>query len=493
MFRVELIGISKSFGGISALEKVTLKVKPGEIHALVGENGAGKSTLMKILSGAYQKDEGKILIDRHEVHIRNTYDSKTLGIGIIYQELSLVPDLSVAENIFLSHLGAGGSWMKWATLKRMAQELINNLGFSIDPLTKVRNLSIAHQQIVEIAKALSEEVKILILDEPSAVLGPHDIQKLFETLKRLRDQGVSIIYISHRLEEIFRIADRISVLKDGVSGEGLEIRNTNQDEIIKQMLGRSLDTLFPERKPSEGKEILKVEGIRSKKMVKEVTLTVRTGEILGIAGLVGSGRTEIARAIFGADRKVNGIVFIDGKVSNIRSPAEAVNAGVGMVPEDRKQQGVILSCTIKENISLTNLDKVTFRTGFFKREKENRITEDLIRKLLIKTKDKNLEAGTLSGGNQQKIALAKWINRECRILIIDEPTRGVDIGAKVEIYKLIDELSKQGVAILVISSETMELIGICDRILVIRNGEIRGELEKKDFSDERILRLAIGV
>ena len=490
--RVELRNISKSFGGIVALKNVTFKVKPGEIHALVGENGAGKSTLMKILSGAYTKDTGQIFIDGKEVRIKNTQDSKKLGIGIIYQEFSLVPELSVAENVFLNKLDITGFWMKWGKMNKKAEEIINSIGFSINPSVKTGSLSIAQQQIVEIVKALSEQVRVLILDEPSAVLGPQEIQKLFDTLKRLKKEGVAIIYISHHLSEIFQIADRITVLKDGTSSKSLPAPETNRDSIIKLMLGRPLDTMYPLRDSIIGEEVLKVVNIHLAEKVKGVSLVLKEGEIVGIAGLVGSGRSETVRAIFAADKRKKGNIFLFGKELPLRSPREAVRKGIGMVPEDRKQHGVILSLSVKENISLTNLKGITNRFGFIKPKKEINNTIDLIRKLTIKTENENQEVARLSGGNQQKVALAKWLNQNCRVMIIDEPTRGVDVGAKVEIYNLINDLSHKGVAIIVISSETSELMGICDRILVMRKGQIQGELAKKEYSEEAILRLSIG-
>lgn len=491
MYRVELINISKSFGGIAALKDVTLKVYPGEIHALAGENGAGKSTLMKILSGAHLKDSGKILIDGKEVHIRNTHDSKKLGIGIIYQEFSLVPDLSVAENIFLGQLGAEGSWMKWGSMKRQGRSLIKSIGFDIDPSINVGKLSIAYQQIIEITKALSEKVKILILDEPSAVLGPNEIYKLFEILIQLKKDGVSIIYITHHLSEIFRIADRVSVLKDGISSDSLKVSETNKDRLIQSMLGRSLDTMFPLRESYIGDEILKAESIFLEGKLKNVSLSVRSGEVLGIAGLVGSGRTETVRALFGAD-KVTGNIYLRGKKIRVHSPHKAVKIGIGMVPEDRKRQGVVLPLSIRENISLANFNKVTDKLAFVSARKEQNNTSGLIKKLAIKAGGENMAVGALSGGNQQKVSLAKWINRDCNVMIIDEPTRGIDVGAKVEIYHLINEIAYRGVAVIVVSSETAELIGICDRILVLRKGEIQGELKREEFSEEAILRLSLG-
>jgi ribose transport system ATP-binding protein len=490
--RVELINISKSFGGIAALKSVTLKVRPGEIHALIGENGAGKSTLVKILSGACSKDAGQIFIDGTEVHIRNTHDSKKLGIGIIYQEFSLVPELSVAENVFLNQLSTKGSWIKWHKMYKRADEIISGIGFSINTSLRAGELSIAQQQIVEIAKALSENVKILILDEPSAVLGPQEIQKLFVTLDKLKKEGVAVIYISHHLNEIFQIADRVTVIKDGISSESLAVDETDRDSIIRLMLGRSLDAMYPSREAVIGEEVFRAVDLHCRNKVIGVSVALKSGEIVGIAGLIGSGRTETVRAIFAADKRTKGIIFLSGKELQLWSPKSSVRNGIAMVPEDRKQQGVILTRSVKQNISLTNYKGITNRLGFIKAEKERNNVLDLIRKLSIKTENENQQVSELSGGNQQKVALAKWLNLDCKLLIIDEPTRGIDVGAKVEIYNLLNELSLKGVAILVVSSESAELMGICDRILVMRKGHVQGELEKKNFSEEDILRLSIG-
>lgn len=492
MNRVELRNISKSFGGIKALKDVTLQALPGEIHALMGENGAGKSTLMKILSGAHEKDGGRIFIDGEEAYIKNTHDSKNLGIGIIYQEFSLVPELSVAENVFLSRMSGNGAWVKWGKLKEEAATLIKEVGFDIDPSVKVGTLSIAQQQIVEIAKALSEKVKVLILDEPSTVLGPNEVKKLFQILLKLKKDGVTIIYISHHLSEIFQIADRVTILKDGTASESLLISQTDKQTIINMMLGRSFEAMFPERKVVIGNEILRVENIRLDDKVKGVSFTIKEGEVLGIAGLVGSGRTETMRTLFAADKKSAGVVFLDGKKTKFRSPRDAVKKGIGMVPEDRKHQGVILSMPVKHNISLADLSRISGNFGFIREKAEKEMTRQLIKKLAIKTPSGEISAGKLSGGNQQKVVLAKWFNRDCKVVIIDEPTRGVDIGAKTEIYSLINELAAKGTAIIVVSSETAELMGICDRILVMREGKIAGELKKEEFTEEHILRYAIG-
>jgi ribose transport system ATP-binding protein len=489
--RVELLNITKSFGGVRALKNVCLQVLPGEVHALLGENGAGKSTLMKVLSGAHQMDSGKIIIDGQEVHIRNTADSKKLGIGIIYQEFSLVPDLSVAENIFLNQLNKHFR-VHWKQISKDASGLIQRMGFTIDPLRKVNSLTVAEQQIVEIAKALSEKVKVLILDEPSAVLGTREIERLFAIIKGLKEQNVSVIYISHHLSEIFSIADRVTVLKDGVTAGSCKINETDNDSLITLMLGRSLGTMFVERTVKPGEEIISARNITYKDRVKDVSFSVRSGEVLGLAGLVGSGRTETAEAVFAAVKKDKGTIEFNHKVFKAASPRGSVKLGIGMVNEDRKQKGILLSLPVSQNITLTGLSSVSNSFGFIKRNKEKKISDDLIERLRIKVTGGDMIAGNLSGGNQQKVAIAKWVNRGCRFLIVDEPTRGVDVGARVEIYSLINELAENGVAILVISSETNELMGLCDRIMVMKDGAVQGTLSKNEFSEEQILRLAIG-
>jgi ribose transport system ATP-binding protein len=490
--RVELINISKAFGGIKALKDVSLQVLPGEVHALLGENGAGKSTLMKVLSGAHQKDSGKIFIDGQEVHIKSTADSKRLGIGIIYQEFSLVPNLSVSENIFLNRFNQD-FWVHWKEMAQKSSKLIQRLGFNINPLEKVSSLSIAEQQIVEIAKALSEEVKVLILDEPSAVLGSKDIEKLFDIIRGLKEQGVSIIYISHHLSEIFTIADRVTVIKDGSTVESHYIHETNKDSLIALMLGRPFGNMFEERNVKLGNEVFSAQNIHYKNRVKDVSFSIRSGEVLGMAGLVGSGRTETAEAIFAAIKKDQGILKLNGDVVKSNSPSNSIDLGIGMVNEDRKQKGVLLSLPVSQNITLTNLRSISNTFGFISKKRENKIADDLIAKLQIKVSNRKMYVGNLSGGNQQKVAIAKWINRGSRFLIVDEPTRGVDVGAKVEIYRLINELAERGIAILVISSETAELMGLCDRIMVLKDGSVQGTLLKNEFSEEQILRLAIGV
>ena len=493
-YRVEMTGISKSFGVVSVLKNVNLKVKHGEIHALLGENGAGKSTLIKILSGVHQKDSGSMLLNGKEITPKNTHDGQVLGISVVYQELSLVNDLSVAENIYLHKLGASKFWMNWKKITKDAQELINSLGFEIDANDKVRDLSIVQKQVVEIAKALAEDTKVLILDEPTTVFDPTDIKKLFDNLLRLKNEGISIIYISHHLEEIFEIADSITVLRDGVDTGTMPVSQIDVDGVIKLMIGRELKDLYPERNITIGsKPVFEVINLSAKNnLVHDVSFSVMPGEILGIAGLGGSGRTETAKLIFGADKKKSGILKLNGVEIKTNSPADAVSFNIGFVSEDRKEEGVFLPLSIRKNISITSFNSISNKFGFIQEDKEFNKVNNLIKKLNIKTPSTEIDVKHLSGGNQQKVALAKWLSIDSEVIIIDEPTRGVDVGAKIEIYNLINEVAKKGVGIVVISSDMPEIMGIADRILVMHNGTIYGELPKVKFSEENILRYSIG-
>lgn len=489
-----MTGISKSFGVVSVLKDVNLKVKPGEIHALLGENGAGKSTLIKILSGVHSKDSGKVKLDGQEINPKNTHDGQILGISVVYQELSLVNDLSVAENIYLHKLGANKFWMNWKELTQEAQKLIDSLGFDVDASATVRDLSIVQKQVVEIAKALSEDTKVLVLDEPTTVFDPTDIQKLFKNLYRLRDEGLSIIYISHHLDEIFEIGDTITVLRDGIDTGTVPVAETNVDDVIRMMIGRDLNDLYPIRNVEVGKEpILEVKDLTARDtLVHNVSFSVKPGEVLGVAGLGGSGRTEMAKLIFGADKKKSGSIVLDGKEINTKTPVDAVGFQIGFVSEDRKEEGVFLPLSIRRNISVTNFDSIASKLGFLNIKNEYENVLGLIDKLNIKTHSSEVDVKNLSGGNQQKVALAKWLSIDSKVIIIDEPTRGVDIGAKVEIYNLINEVAAKGVGIVVISSDMPEIMGIADRILVMHEGTFFGELPKEEFSEENILRYAIG-
>ncbi|MEJ1223910.1 sugar ABC transporter ATP-binding protein [Sediminicola sp. 1XM1-17] len=493
-YRLEMTGISKSFGVVSVLDNVNLKVKPGEIHALLGENGAGKSTLIKILSGVHQKDGGKITLDGVEIDPKNTHEGQELGINVVYQELSLVKDLSVAENIYLHKLGANKFWMNWKKLTEDAQELIDSLGFKIDASAKVRSLSIVQKQVVEIAKAISEDTKVLVLDEPTTVFDPTDTQKLFDNLFRLKEQGISIIYISHHLDEIFKIADSVTVLRDGVDTGSMSIEETDADGVIRLMIGRELKDLYPARSNKIGEApIFEVKDLSARDaLVNNVSFAVRPGEVLGIAGLGGSGRTEMAKLIFGADKKKSGTLFINGKEIKTNTPVCAVAHQIGFVSEDRKEEGVFLPLSIRRNISVTNFNSISSKLGFIKIDSEYKNVLDLIDKLNIKTPSSEIVVNNLSGGNQQKVALAKWLSIDSKVIFIDEPTRGVDVGAKIEIYNLINAVAQKGVGVVVISSDMPEIMGISDRILVMHKGTFYGELSKDKFSEENILRYSIG-
>jgi ribose transport system ATP-binding protein len=489
--RIEMINISKSFGGVIALEDVTFQVFPGEIHALVGENGAGKSTLVKILSGAIQKDEGHIKIDGESVPVKSPHAARKLGIGIIYQEFTLAPEMTVAENVYLHHLSNRRGFMNWPVLFEQADQLIKSIGFTINPRHKIKDLSIANQQVVEITKALSEDVKILILDEPTAVLSPNETERLFEVLRQLKSQNVSIVYISHRLDEIFQIADKITVLKDGHKVGEVASSDVTTSEIIQMMIGRKLTTMFPKRKTNLVEEIFSVKDLQRGKRVKNVSFSLRKGEILGLTGLVGSGRTETLRAIFSADSKDDGEIIINHRVRKIKSPRQAVHSGIALVPEDRKNQGVILSMAVKDNITMSMINSISSKIGILKKSKEESIVEELIQKLQIKTNNIRTTVSHLSGGNQQKVVLAKWFGRNCKVILLDEPTRGVDVGTKVEIYQLINELAEQGLGIVMVSSELSEIIGMCDRALVMRGGQLQGILNKEELTEENIITMSI--
>ncbi|KXF75137.1 lantibiotic ABC transporter permease [Paramesorhizobium deserti] len=486
---VELSGIRKSFGGVHALRGVDFTLRAGEVHALLGENGAGKSTLMRVLGGEHIPSAGTITVGGEEPHFRSPSDAIAKGIAIIHQEMALATDLTVAENIFLSEIP---SIISWRDLNRRARQLIDSLGFSIHPGATVRDLSVAHQQVVEIAKALSRNARVIVFDEPTAVLSVQDAERLLGIIRKLREQGVGIVYISHRLDEVFRIADRITVMKDGASVATVNQAEIQIDEVIRMMVGRSLKALFGEdvaRQP--GDEVLRVENLSDGGLIKGVSLSVRAGEIVGLGGLVGAGRTEFVRLVFGAERAHSGRIFIHGKERAIRSPGDAVKAGIGLVPEDRKEQGLILDFPIRVNATLAKLGPLVNRFGFVRRSRERATVEELSSRLRLKAGSLNDPASSLSGGNQQKVVLAKWFHADGDILIFDEPTRGVDVGAKTEIYSLIKSLAAEGRAVLVISSEHLELFGLCDRILVMREGEIAGTLLPENYTEENLLKLAM--
>ena len=489
-YRIEMNNMTKSFGGIHALKDVSFKVKPGEIHCLVGENGAGKSTLMKILAGAYRMDSGSISIDGHKVDITSPRHAIKLGIGIVYQEFELADDLTVAENIFMERL-AKSPFVNWKKLNKDAEEVIRSIGFNINPKTKTGDLSVGYKQIVEISKTMSRDLKILILDEPTAVLNDREAETLFELLFRLKEKGVSIIYISHRLEEIFKIGDNITTLRDGELTGVNACSDITIDGVIELMIGRELSDKYPKRNVEIGEELIRIENFSSGRAFRDISFSVRRGEVLGLAGLVGSGRTEVVRALFGADKRRTGKIYYEGKPVNFRSTVKAVRDGLALIPESRKEQGIVGALNIRKNISLASMKKVT-NIGFINSKVEKGMAKKQSDRLRVKTASIESEVFSLSGGNQQKVVIAKWFNTDAKVFIMDEPTRGVDVGTKTEIYMLINELVEKGNAVILISSEMVELIAMCDRMLVMSFGVIKGELSKEDFSEKNIMHLILG-
>lgn len=485
--------ISKQYPGVKALDDVSLTVGAGEIHALLGENGAGKSTLMKILAGAQTKDQGEILLNGAPVQIDSPQKAMDLGISIIYQEFNLVPYLSAGENIYLGRepRGAIPGFVDFRTLYRNAQEVIDSLGVHFDARTPVNQLSVAQQQMVEIAKATSKKSKVIVMDEPSATLTDHELKALFDLARKLKSEGVSIVYISHRLEEVFEVCDRATIMRDGHWIATRDVADLTRDEIIKLMVGRELKDAIPKVAAKLGPPALTVKNVSRTGVLHDVSFTVHQGEVVGLAGLVGAGRTETARVIFGADAMTSGSIEVLGKKVNVRSPQDAIKYGIGLVTEDRKQQGLVLGMAVRENTTLANLDLLAV-LGFIKRAEENKVAEKYKTDLSIRTPSIEQVVQNLSGGNQQKVVLAKWLFTGSKVLIFDEPTRGIDVGAKSEIYKLMNELAAQGVAIIMISSELPEILGMSDRILVMHEGAIAGELSRAEATQEKIMHLATG-
>ncbi|MDR8391727.1 sugar ABC transporter ATP-binding protein [Aliifodinibius sp. S!AR15-10] len=484
--------ITKRFPGVLALDDVKFDLKRGEVHVLLGENGAGKSTLMKILSGAYEKDDGTIWIDGEQREISSPRYAQELGIGIIYQEFNLNPFLSVAENIFLGReptLAPGV--INWKRLFAKAQEILDELNVNINSKEEVGDLGVAMQQMVEVAKALSLNARILIMDEPTAALSRHEIQQLFRIIRHLKKQGVAVIYISHRLEEIFEIGDRVTVLRDGKYIDTRPVKSISRDELVRLMVNRDLDEQIPKKKAKLGPVVLRVDNLCVDNRLHDIEFSLRKGEVLGIAGLMGAGRTQLARAIFGVDKISEGKIYVDGTEVSVSSPRDAINAGIGFVTEDRKSEGLVLNRSVKENISLPNIRKF-LSMGVLDFEKENRTVDEYISKLDIRTPGRDQNVVYLSGGNQQKVVLSKWLCSHARIFIFDEPTRGIDVGAKKEIYQLMNELTAKGVAIIMISSEMPEILGMSDRILVMCNGRITGRLDGEEATQEKIMKYALG-
>jgi len=485
--------LNKSFPGVHALKDVKFDLYPGEVHTLVGENGAGKSTLMKVLSGVYQKDSGEVLIDGKPVAIPNPKAAQRLGISIIHQELNLMNHLTAAQNIFIGREPKRGLglFLDEKALNQKARDLFAMLKMEIDPRVKIGDLTIAKQQMVEIVKALSYDARVLIMDEPTAALNEAEIEELFTIIRHLRGQGVGIIYISHRMDELFKISDRITVMRDGHYIDTLGIGETDLDQVIALMVGRKIDASAPQVDLSEGKPImLKVKGLSRGKVLKDISFEVKKGEILGFAGLMGAGRTEAARAIFGADPIDSGEIWVNGAKVTIKRPCDAVRHGIGYLSEDRKRFGIAIGMTVEENATIASMKRFTGFAGFVKNKEIRAAAADSVKKLSIRTPSLQQKLKFLSGGNQQKVVVAKWLIRNCDILIFDEPTRGIDIGAKQEIYALLNELAQAGKTIIMISSELQEILKLSHRIVVMCEGRVTGELPASEATQEKIMKLA---
>ncbi len=491
---LKMKGISKQFPGVIALDSVNFEVARGEVHGLVGENGAGKSTLIKILTGAYEKDEGQIYIDNKEVHISNPKQAIDMGIAAIYQELNLSPHFSAAENIFLGQeikMGNIINFIDWKATKREAVRLLSELGQDLDVNIPVKQLGIGQQQMVEIAKALSKNANIIIMDEPTSSISLNETEELLKAIDRLRKRGISVIFISHRLEEVFEICDRITVMRDGKKIVTVEARETNKDEIIKYMVGRSLEQQYPKKPTRRGAEALRVENLKRAGIFDDISFVAYSGEILGISGLVGAGRTEIARSIFGADIRDKGDIYVYGKKCNILSPRDAMKEGIALLTEDRKGQGLILQQDLVNNITLPSLPRFKEKL-FVNLKKLFLVSKGVSEELNIKTPSLYKKVIELSGGNQQKVVIAKWLCYNARIFIFDEPTRGIDVGAKVEVYNIMNELVSNGACVIMISSELPEILGMSDRIIVLHEGRITGEFSRENANQEIIMKAATG-
>ena len=487
---VQMKNIAKSFSGTIVLKGVNLELGHGEILALLGENGAGKSTLMKILSGIYSKDSGEIYLDGELCDFQNPKEAQNKGVAIIHQEMNLCNDLSVSENIFLGREVMEGLSLNHKKMDEEAQKILDDLGISMKSTELAGDLKVSEQQMVEIAKALSQDAKVLIMDEPTSALSRKEIEDLFRVIRKLRDEGRGIIYISHRLDELRAIVDKVSILRDGENVISGDLKDFSIDDIIRHMVGREIQDKFPRVSCEKGKEILRVEGLNAGSKVRNISFSLYEGEILGIAGLMGAGRTEMTRALFGVDEKTSGKIFLFGEEVKTDSPKESIELGMALIPEDRRKDGLCTDLSIRENISLPNLDSMKNSLGVLSKDLELKMSEETIKSLKVKAKDQEMISKLLSGGNQQKVVLGKWLVRNPKLILFDEPTRGIDIGAKVEIYQIMNELKKKGVGVLFISSEMEEVLGMSDRILVFCDGRITGELSKEEAKQENILKYA---
>lgn len=488
---LEMRAISKRFDATQALDNVSLKLYKGEVHALLGENGAGKSTLIKIMTGIHQPDTGEILLEGQPIHIGNSAQAQEHGIAAIYQEPLVFPDLNVAENIFISHQGRG-TVVNWRKMYRDAEDILKKLGVSLDVRKQARGLTLAAQQTVEIAKALSLRTRVLIMDEPTASLSAHEVEQLFRLVRNLRDQGVAILFISHRMDEVFEISDRITIFRDGEFISSAPAEEVTPQSAIRDMVGRDMESFFVKEEVPIKDVVLSVKNLSKQGVFSGLSFDIRHGEVLGFAGLVGAGRTDVALALFGVAPADEGEIIFEGQSLKIQSPQQATQMGIAYVPEDRRQHGLVMPMAIAANISLPTLQRYLTRLGLIKRWEEETVAESFRQKLTIRTESVRSPASKLSGGNQQKVVLSKWLNTQPKLLILDEPTRGIDVGAKAEVHHMINELAKQGLAILMISSDLPEVLAMSDRILVMREGQQMGIFSREEATQETIMTAAMG-
>ena len=490
---MELKNVTKYFPGVIALNDMSFQVRTGEVHGLIGENGAGKSTLIKVFTGVNQPEKGKIFIDGKEVKLSNPNVSKHYGIGCIYQELNICPDLSITDNLFINYYKKKGFLLDYTYMHKKAKEIMHSLGIEIDPHTLCGKLGLGVQQMVEIGQSILSEARLIIMDEPTSSLSNKEVDQLMKTIKILKEKGIAIIFVSHKLEEIFEICDTITVMRDGSHISTKPVAEVTNDSLIADMVGRTLDNLFPKQETTRGEEFLRIEHFNSVGVLRDVSFTAYAGEVLGFSGLVGAGRTETMRALFGADPKDSGDIYIKGKKVEIKSPKDAIANGIAFVTEDRKGEGLILDASVKNNLFLATIDKDTHH-GFLDQKKYDSVGKENVETYKIKTPSLQTPAGTLSGGNQQKVVIAKWVNTDADIYIFDEPTRGIDVGAKIEVYNVINKLCSEGKCVIMVSSELPEILGMSDRVIVMREGKVMGELDRDSefFNQESIMKAAWG-
>lgn len=491
-YKIELRDIVKDFSGVRALDHVTIRIRPGTVHTLVGENGAGKSTLMKILNGLYKPNGGSIFLDGKEVVIKDPIDAREKGIAMIYQELNYIPDLSIEENIFMGRFPGGRlkCMVNWKDVRRQASEFLKKEGLNYDPSMKIKELSVSEIQMLEIIKAISFNASVVIMDEPTSAITTREVEMLFEKIAEMKKRGISIIYISHKMDEIFRISDDITVIRDGKTVSTGRASEYTKDLLISQMVGREIKNIYPKEEVPVGEEVLRLENLSSDGLFEDVNMTIRKGEIVGVAGLVGAGRTELASVLSGHIPATAGRILLDGKEIQIKSISSAISQGIIMLSEDRRKYGIVGCRDVMDNVTMA--DNCVNKDFFAQSARQTEKARALIKKLNVKTPSLKMEIQNLSGGNQQKVVLAKWLMLDTKVLILDEPTRGIDVGAKYEIYKIICDLAREGCAIILISSEIPELIGMADRMYVMCKGHITGRLEREEFSQETVMRYAIG-